>query len=80
MKKYDSEIAVRDDISCVLNGQIQKIIQIVPLSLFFFSLQMKLLDKIKARWALRNAGSRPMDPEKRVKILKLLQKWVPIVR
>lgn len=41
---------------------------------------MKLVEKMKARWALRNAGSRPMDPEKRVKIFRQLQKWVPIVR
>jgi hypothetical protein len=36
MKKYDSEIAVRDDISCVLNGQVQKNNPNRPFEPFFF--------------------------------------------
>ncbi|GAA5811384.1 hypothetical protein MFLAVUS_004819 [Mucor flavus] len=37
-----------------------------------------LLQKLKARWALRNAGTKPFNPEKHVKLLRMVQKWVPI--
>lgn len=39
-----------------------------------------LLEKLKNRWALRNAGSKPFNPEKRVKLLRAVQKWVPVLR
>ncbi|KAI9361384.1 Gaa1-like protein [Pilaira anomala] len=38
-----------------------------------------LLEKLKNRWALRNTGSKPFNPEKRVKLLRAVQKWVPVL-
>lgn len=38
-----------------------------------------LLNKLKERWASRSGGANSFDPEKRVKLLRLLQKFIPLV-
>jgi hypothetical protein len=39
-----------------------------------------LLNKIKERWASRNTAKIAFDPEKRAKIMGLLQTYIPVLR
>ena len=58
--------------------------QLASFPFFFFILSFgyfaMLLNKLKERWASRKSAKSSFSPEKRIKILTRLQKYVPIVR